>query len=468
MQIQQRRLIEISVAAALGGFLFGFDVAVINGAIGAVSGKISGFNLGSLMIGIVVSVVSLGAAVGAWFAGQLANRWGRIKVMIIAAICLAISAFMSGFSYSAWELIAWRALGGIGVGVSAVVAPAYIAEVAPADQRGRLGTLQQLTIAIGIFGAFISNFILVGLSGSADNPLWFGMSTWRWMFISEFIPALVYGLLAFKLPESPRYLVAMGREDEAAKIITSTGADTNPHNRILQIKSSLEEHRPSLKDLLDNKYGLRPVVWVALAFAFLIQMSGLNNILLYATQLWKTVGYTGNLSVFIPVVTSIIGIIMTVIGMLLIDRVGRRPLLLWGAIGMMVSMLLSAFAFAQGNINAEGTLSLSPLWSIIALVSVHLVYIMFCGTWGVVLWVFLGEIFPNQIRTAGLGLAIAGNWIGGTLVTLLFPISMEFLGLSGTYLSYAVVMMILIWLVKFYIPETKGMELEDMSYSTRQ
>ncbi|WP_234305177.1 MFS transporter, partial [Actinomyces sp. S6-Spd3] len=165
-------------------------------------------------------------------------------------------------------------------------------------------------------------------------------------------------------------------------------------------------------------------------------MAGINNVLLYATDLWTTVGFTGNLSVFIPVLTSVIGIIMTLIGMAVIDRIGRRPLLLWGAVGMFVSMLVAAITFTQGTTTDTGALNLTGAWAFVALVSVHLVYIIFCGTWGVVLWVFLGEIFPNQIRTAGLGLATAGNWIGGTLITFLFPVTKEYIGLSGTYFSY--------------------------------
>ncbi|MGJ9597591.1 sugar porter family MFS transporter [Actinotignum sp. GS-2025c] len=461
------RLLQVAIAAALGGFLFGFDVAVINGAIGSVSGNVTGFDLSSLMTGVVVSVVNLGAAIGAWFAGQFSNKYGRIRVMVTAAILLSISALMSGLSFGAWQLVGWRLLGGLGVGVSAVVAPAYIAEIAPADKRGRLGTLQQLAIGIGIFGAFISNFILVKISGSADDILWFGLETWRWMFMSELVPAVIYGVLALRLPESPRYLVSVGREAEAVKILTSTGADANPTERVEEIKRSLRGHQPRLRDLRHPKYFLHPVVWVALAFAFLIQMAGINNILLYATQLWETVGYTGNLAVFIPIVTSMIGIGMTVVGMLLIDRVGRRPLLLWGAIGMFITMITSGIAFMQGTVDADGALQLPGAWAAIALVSVHLVYIIFCGTWGVVLWVFLGEIFPNLIRTAGLGLATAGNWIGGTLVTLLFPVFAQSLGLAGTYFSYAVVGALLIWLVVRYIPETKGRELEEMEFSTR-
>ncbi|MCI7551480.1 MAG: sugar porter family MFS transporter [Arcanobacterium sp.] len=462
------RLLQIAGAAALGGFLFGFDVAVINGAIGSVSGAETGFGLASWETGVIVSIVSLGAAIGAAIAGGIANRIGRVKVMIAAAILFAISALMSGLSFSFMALAVWRLVGGFGVGISAVIAPAYIAEIAPADKRGRLGTLQQLAIAFGIFGAFITNFILVKVTGSADAEAWFGLTTWRWMFISELLPALLYGGFVLFLPESPRYLVSIGEDAKAEKIIVNVGSDEDPKGRIEEIRASLSDHRPRFADLRDEKYGLRPVVWIALAFAFLIQMAGINNVLLYATDLWTTVGFAGNLSVFIPVLTSVIGIIMTLVGMAVIDRIGRRPLLLWGAVGMFVAMMVAAVTFTQGTVTNAGTLNLSGAWAFVALVSVHLVYIIFCGTWGVVLWVFLGEIFPNQIRTAGIGLATAGNWIGGTLITFLFPVTKEYIGLSGTYFSYAVVTAILIWLVVKHIPETKGVELEEMTYDLKQ
>lgn len=460
-------LLQLAVAAALGGFLFGFDLAVINGAIGSVSGAETGFDLSASMTGVVVSIVSLGAAVGAWFAGAAANKYGRVRVMVTAALLFAISALMSGLSFDVYSLIIWRLVGGFGVGISAVIAPAYIAEIAPADKLGRLGTLQQLAIGVGIFGAFISNYAFVSGFGNADASAWFGLEVWRWMFMSELLPAIIYGAMALRLPESPRYLVGIGRESEARDIIQMTGADSDPDGRIDEIRKSLHGHKPSVKQLLDSRYGLKPVAWVALVFAFLIQMAGINNVLLYATQLWETVGFQGNLSVFIPVVTSIIGIIMTLIGMSLIDRVGRKPLLLWGAVGMFVMMLASGISFMQSSGADDGTLHLSTGWAFTALFSVHMVYIIFCGTWGVVLWVFLGEIFPNLIRTAGLGLATAGNWVGGTLITFLFPVSMKYLGLAGTYFSYAVVGALLIWLVVVYIPETRNKELEEMSFSTR-
>lgn len=266
---------------------------MINGAIGSVSGAETGFDLSASMTGVVVSIVSLGAAVGAWFAGAAANKYGRVRVMVTAALLFAISALMSGLSFDVYSLIIWRLVGGFGVGISAVIAPAYIAEIAPADKRGRLGTLQQLAIGVGIFGAFISNYAFVSGFGNADASAWFGLEVWRWMFMSELLPAIIYGAMALRLPESPRYLVGIGRESEARDIIQMIRADSDPDGRIDEIRKSLHGHKPSVKQLLDSRYGLKPVAWVALAFAFLIQMAGINNVLLYATQLWETVDLKG-------------------------------------------------------------------------------------------------------------------------------------------------------------------------------
>src|SRR5690606_32196222 len=210
------RVVGISIAAALGGFLFGFDTAVINGAVDALAGA---FSLGPGLQGFAVSSALIGCAVGAWFAGSLANKLGRIPVMVIAAVLFLASAIGSGLAFGVVDLIIWRVIGGLGVGAASVIAPAYIAEVSPAKVRGRLGSLQQLAIVTGIFTALLSNALLANIAGSAANVLWFGIDAWRWMFMVEVIPAVVYGLMAMKLPESPRFLVARGQIDKASQVL---------------------------------------------------------------------------------------------------------------------------------------------------------------------------------------------------------------------------------------------------------
>src|SRR5699024_9247724 len=216
VQTLNPKVIAISVAAAVGGFLFGFDTSVINGAVDALSEQ---FTLGAGLTGFAVSSALVGSAVGAWFAGSLSSRYGRVTVMVIAAVLFLLSAIGSGLAVGVWDLIAWRILGGLGVGAASIIAPAYIAEVAPARYRGRLGSLQQLSIVLGIFAALLSNALLADVAGGAAGTLWLGVPAWRWMFLIEAIPAVLYGVFALKLPESPRFLVAKEKFDEASRVL---------------------------------------------------------------------------------------------------------------------------------------------------------------------------------------------------------------------------------------------------------
>src|SRR5690606_31400915 len=234
----------------------------INGAVGALSAE---FSLGAGLTGFAVSSALLGCAVGAWFAGSLANRFGRIPVMVIAAILFFVSAIGSGLAFGVWDLIIWRVIGGLGVGAASVIAPAYIAEVAPAKYRGRLGSLQQLAIVTGIFTALLSNALLANIAGGAANMLWFGIDAWRWMFMVEAIPAVVYGLMALKLPESPRFLVARGEVDKASRVLYDFTGELDVNLKIEEIRKTLNvEEKESLKDLRGSRFGLKPIVWVGI------------------------------------------------------------------------------------------------------------------------------------------------------------------------------------------------------------
>ena len=241
------RIVGISLAAALGGFLFGFDTAVINGAIDAMS---TDFEISGFLQGFAVSSALLGCIAGAWFAGPLASRQGRIRVMVIAAALFMVSAIGSGLAVGTWDLIAWRVLGGLGVGAASVIAPAYIAEVSPAEVRGRLGSLQQLAIVLGIFAALLSDAFLADTAGGAAEELWFGLEAWRWMFMAEAVPAVLYGLFALGIPESPRFLVDQKREKEAAEVLRRYTGVGDTDAKITEIRVSLErEERESLGDL---------------------------------------------------------------------------------------------------------------------------------------------------------------------------------------------------------------------------
>lgn len=458
-------VVYISIIAALGGFLFGFDTAVISGAVDSIKSAEYGFGLTSGQLGFAVASVLFGSAIGAWYAGVAAMKFGRVRVMLMAAFLFSVSALGSGLADGLSSFVIWRFVGGLGVGIAAVIAPAYIAEVAPAHLRGRLGSLQQLAIAIGLFISFVSNYVLANMAGSPNGELWGGLLAWRWMLLVELFPAVLYGLMALKLPESPRYLVTLGKESEAAEILKTYVGETDPLRKVEEIRMSLGslDDVVSIKNVLSSKTLFLPVVWVAIAIAFISQFTGINIILYYASSLWSAVGFSQSLSFAVPIGTTTIGVIMTVVGMFTIDRVGRRKLLLIGSVGMAIFLWITGFVFLNAE-QTENGLVLAQNLAWLALISAHLFYIFFCFTWGPAVWVVLGELFPNRIRTTGLGIATCANWIGNIIVTWTFPPMLESFGLAPTYMFYGVCCAMSYFIVKKFLPETAHRELEDMQY----
>ncbi|WP_345750646.1 sugar porter family MFS transporter [Microbacterium rhizophilus] len=452
------RVTGIAIAAALGGFLFGFDTAVINGAVVALAEDLA---VTGALEGFTVSSALLGCAVGAWFAGGIANRWGRVPVMIVAAILFFVSAIASGFAFGVIDLILWRVVGGLGVGAASVIVPAYIAEVSPAAIRGRLGSLQQLAIVLGIFAALLSNALLAGISGGAAEALWFGIPAWRWMFVVAAIPALVYGLMALRLPESPRYLVLRGDVDRASQVLLDFGGAKDVNLKIQQIRDSLEsEEKESLRDLRGSALGLRPIVWVGILLSVFQQFVGINVIFYYSTTLWRSVGFDESSALLTSVITSVINILATIVAILLVDRVGRRTLLLAGSVIMTVALGTMALAFSFAQVTG-GEVELEAPWSIVALLAANLFVIGFGATWGPVVWVLLGEMFPNRVRASALAVAAAAQWVANFIVSTTFPV-LSGIGLSFAYGLYAVCAAGSFVFVWWKVRETKGVELEDM------
>jgi MFS transporter, SP family, sugar:H+ symporter len=454
-------VVLIACAAALGGFLFGFDTAVINGAVKAIS---SAFSANSVMTGFAVSSALLGSALGAFFAGPIADRQGRIKTMIIASILFTLSGIGSGIAFGIWDFIFWRALGGVGVGIASVIAPAYIAEVAPAHLRGRLGSLQQLAIVTGIFIALLSDyFIALGAGGTADAPFWFGVPAWRWMFWTEVPPAILYGVAAFLIPESPRYLVAQNRLQEAASVLAKVlGGDVLA--KVEEIHHTvLTERKPRFSDLLSRSGGLLPIVWVGMGLSILQQFVGINVIFYYSSILWQAVGFSEENSLFITVITGVVNIATTLIAIATVDKVGRKPLLLVGSIGMTVTLGTLATTFGGAVVNpVTGQPTLAGTAGIVALVAANLYVVFFGFSWGPIVWVLLGEMFNNKIRAAALSLAAGVQWIANFIVSTSFPPLLKTFGLSSAYGLYTIASAISIFFVILLIKETKGRELEDM------
>ncbi len=452
-------VILITGAAALGGFLFGFDTAVINGAVLALA---KAFNTSSWLTGLAVSLALLGSAVGAFFAGQIADRYGRVKAMVVASVLFTISAIGSGLAFSIWDFIFWRLLGGIAIGVASVIAPAYIAECSPSNLRGRLGSLQQLAIVVGIFIALLSDYFIAVSAGSAESPFLFGVAAWRWMFWTGVLPAALYGMAALTIPESPRYLVAQGREQEASSVLAKI-LGGNVREKIEEIRQTvLRERKPSFSDLKGRNGGLLPIVWIGIGLSVFQQFVGINVIFYYSSVLWRAVGFSEKDSLTITVLTGAVNIITTLIAIAFVDKFGRKPLLLLGSIGMTVTLGTMAAIFRSATLDAAGNPTLSGSAGIVALLAANLYVFCFGFSWGPVVWVLLGEMFNNKIRGAALSLAAAIQWIANFIVSTTFPPLLQYFGLGAAYGVYTVAAAISIFFVAFFIKETKGMELEQM------
>jgi SP family sugar:H+ symporter-like MFS transporter len=452
-------VILVAGTAALGGFLFGYDTAVINGAVDAIQAS---FGMSDLLLGFVVSSALLGCAVGAWYAGPLADRLGRIKVMVIAAVLFAVSAIGSGLAFAAWELTLWRVLGGLAVGAASVIAPAYIAEVSPPDIRGRLGSLQQLAIVTGIFASLLVDYAIAqSAGGSASGDVPWGGTAWRWMFVSAAIPAVIYGLLALRIPESPRYLMKVNQESKARAVL-SRFMGGNVDGLVVEIRQSLASgtDKVRVRDLRGNRFGLMPIVWVGILLSVFQQFVGINVIFYYSTTLWRAVGFSENSAMLTSVITSITNIVSTLVAISLIDKIGRKPLLLIGAAGMVLTLGTMAICFSTATGSGD-SLSLGPVAGKIALVAANLYVVAFAVSWGPVVWVMLGEMFNNVIRATALAVAASAQWIANWLISTTFP-ALAGIGLSFAYGLYTIFAILALIFVLRAVKETKGRTLESM------
>jgi SP family sugar:H+ symporter-like MFS transporter len=452
-----RRAIGLSVAAAVGGFLFGFDSSVINGAVDSIS---SDFDLNEVITGFVVAIALLGCAVGAIVAGNLSDRWGRLRVMFIGALMFFISSLGSGLAFAVWDLALWRVIGGLGIGIASVVAPAYIAEIAPRQVRGGLASLQQLAITLGIFAALLSDALLAGAAGGADSVLWLGLDAWRWMFIVGVIPSAVYGILSFTVPESPRYLIAKGRVDEARAIFARLMPPADLDQSVRELQNAIDTDRKNAGvSIRGPVLGLQRIVWVGIILSVFQQFVGINVIFYYSTSLWQSVGFDESNSFAISVFTSVTNVVVTLVAIFLVDRVGRKPILLTGSVLMTVSLGLMAISFMFATTDASGAVSLPAPWGPIALIAANVFVIGFGASWGPLVWVLLGEIFPSRIRGKALGVAAGAQWIANFLITISFP-AMSAWSLPLTYGMYAVFAALSFIYVAWRVPETKGMDIE--------
>lgn len=452
-------IILISCIATIGGFLFGFDSGVINGTF---DGLKQAFNSDSVGSGFNISSMLLGCAVGAFCAGRMADLYGRRTLLLIAAVLFVISAWGSGISVSSTEFIVYRILGGLAVGAASVMAPAYISEIAPARFRGSLTTIQQVAIIVGLFTAFVSNYLLANLAGASTNELWLGYQAWRWMFWIELIPATLFFVALLFIPESPRYLVLHKKFELAKTVLIKLYGNEAGRAKLSEIEASLagDRHQPKLSDLVDNGK-VRKVVWVGIGLASFQQLVGINVVFYYGAVLWQAVGFSESDALLINIISGGVSIAACLITIYFIDKLGRKPFLMIGSIGMTFTLGCLVYAFSQAGIDAQGQLSLGDLGTM-ALIAANAYVFFFNISWGPVMWVMLGEMFPNQIRGSALAISGLVQWTTNFLITLSFPIMLTSIGLAGAYGFYALFALLSAVFVYVFIYETKGKELEEM------
>lgn len=448
----------IVAVATIGGFMFGYDSGAINGT---QDGLRETFQLDPAQLGLTVSSLLPGCAVGAFLAGRFADVFGRRKVLMAAAILFILSAIGSGAAPSAAVLVVARFLAGAAVGAASVLSPAYISEVTPAAVRGRLASVQQVMIISGLTGAFVANYYLAQYAGSSLSQLW-GHAAWRWMFWVQTAPAVLFLITLTLIPESPRFLVANGRVEEAMAVLTRLlGADAAAIT-VAQISASLNhDHKPSLADIKGPDGKWRPIIWVGIGIAIFQQMVGINIVFYYGSVLWQSVGFTEADSLKLNILSGALSIAVCFVAIAAIDRLGRRPMLLIGSAGMAVTLGIVTWAFSQGVLQGDH-LVLPEGVGFKALVAANLYTIFFNFSWGPVMWVLLGEMFPNQMRGSALAVTGAAQWIANFAVSSSFPWLKSHIGLANTYSIYAISAAVSFFFVYAYVKETKGKELEAM------
>jgi MFS transporter, SP family, arabinose:H+ symporter len=429
-----RNLVLWSITVALGGFLFGMDVAVISGAEQVIQ-KL--WNLNGLMHGTAIAIALYGTVVGAIIGSFPANKFGRKKTLLWIGIIFLVSSIGAAIANDVYIFMVFRFFGGFAIGASSVVAPIYISEIAPPKYRGRMGIAFQLNIVAGILFAYLSNYLLQGVGGEND---------WRYMLGVVAIPSLLFSIFMLFTPESPRWLILYkNNEEEARKIFAKSGA--NADELIHEIKNSIQQKRESLFSGKFNRY-----ILLAFLIAFFNQLSGINAIIYFAPRVFKMAGLEKSSAFLSSVGIGVVNFIFTLVGWYLIDRLGRRTLMFIGSIGYIVSLSLIAFSFSG---DSHGSIT----WFVFLFIAAHAV-----GQ-GAVIWVFISEVFPNSVRAAGMSLGSLTHWFFAALISQTFTFFAESpsIGPAMIFAFFAVMMVFQLLFVWKLMPETKGIALEDMN-----
>ena len=444
-------LFFVCLVTALGGFLFGFDTAVISGTVGFVKAQ---FALDAFEEGWFVAVALLGCIIGVAFSGILADRFGRKATLFLSALLFAASAFWCAIAPEHVSLILARFVGGLGIGVASMLAPLYISEISIPEYRGRMVTLYQFAITIGILAAYFSNATLLSWSqsGSVQGEFlrWVVVSeVWRGMFGMGLIPAILFFLLLFFIPQSPRWLTAKGYPDKARAVLARVTNAETAAREVAEIQATLKEETGSIRQLFEP--GLRLALFLGVSIAVLSQLTGINVIIYYGPKIFAEAGFKMAESLDSQVIIGIMNVVATIFALWKIDHFGRKPLLITGVIGMMISLLCIAGVFFAGS---DG----SPL-----LVVCILVYVTFFAfSFGCVTWTLLSEIYPTHIRGRAMSIATLSLWCGTFVVGQAFPWLLETLGGAGVFVLFALMCLPAIIIAWKFLPETKGKTLEEI------
>jgi len=448
-----RYAIRVALTVALGGFLMGFDASVISGVVTFIEPE---FDLTKMELGWSVASLTLTASLAMMLAGPLSDRLGRRPVLMIAALLFAASAVASAIAPSFIALVGARMLGGFGVGAALIIAPMYIAEIAPAEMRGRMVSFNQLNIVIGISAAFFTNYLILRL-GQSDlawaHALRLGEWNWRWMLGVEALPAIFYFLALFAVPESPRWLVMNGKDDDARRVLERVADSARAKADIEAVKASLRYEQSTERTPLRELFrpGMRLVLVIGVSVAILQQVTGINAVFFYAPMIFEQSGIGTDASFMQAVLVGLVNLVFTVLAIAFIDRVGRRPLLIAGLSGIAVCMLLLSYSFSAAEMNP--TVILVGILGFVA---------SFAMSLGPVMWVLFSELFPNQSR--GLAISFVGliNSAVSFAVQLIFPWELENFGNSVTFLIYGLFAIAGLMIVVRLLPETKGKSLEEL------
>lgn len=446
----------LSVVAALGGFLFGYDTAVISGTVSQVSTQ---FSLTSLQSGWYVGCALVGSIIGVLFAGTLSDGFGRKRTMILSAILFTLSAVGCAISSNLDQLVLYRIIGGVGIGIVSIVCPLYISEVSPASHRGRMVSLYQLAVTVGFLGAYLMNYSLLNFSVdfSSNNALLqkiFGTEVWRGMLGAETLPALMFFLIIFLIPESPRWLLVKGQESKAVSIFSKIYNNTSViAHQINETKSMLQSERKSDWKILLTPGIFRAII-IGVAIAMLGQFMGVNAVLYYGPSIFETSGLSSGDSLFYQSLIGMVNMGTSVLALLIIDKIGRKKLVYVGVSGMVISLLLIGFYFMMGK-----SLGLSSIFLLVC----FLLYIFFtAGSISAVIFVFLSEMYPTQIRGTAMSIAGLSLWVGTYLIGQLTPWMLDTLTPAGTFFLFAFMCLPYMLIVWKLMPETAGKSLEDI------